>query len=82
MEGVRQEDIYDLLHHHFAPVFELRHGAFARFLCTDAALAPRLDPSDPARRAWLDFLFDADDAAVRRGLLRPLELWGIYQSKV
>lgn len=78
MEGVRQEEIDGLLGQRFTPVFELRHGAFARFLCTDPEIAPRLDPADPDRRAWLDFLFDADDAAVRRGLLRPLELWGIY----
>ncbi len=80
MEGVRQEEIEGLLGQHFALIFELRHGAFARFLCTDPTLAPQLDPADPERRAWLDFLFDADDAAVRRGLLRPLELWGIYEA--
>lgn len=82
MEGVRQEEIDGLLQEYFTPVFELRHGAFARFLCTiDPSLAQRLDPTDPRRRAWLDFLFDADDAAVRRGLLKPLELWAIYAGR-
>jgi SAM-dependent methyltransferase len=81
MEGVRQADILPLLRESFDPVYELLHGAFMRFVCTHRKLGKRLDPADPARRRHLDFLIDADDDAVRRGILRPLELWGVYEPK-
>jgi SAM-dependent methyltransferase len=45
MEGIRQEDILPLLRQHFASIFEYRHGAFMRAICTiypDLGLA--LDP--------------------------------------
>jgi SAM-dependent methyltransferase len=81
MEGVRQEDILPLLHRFFTPIYELRHGAFMRFICTHRKLSRRLHPADPERRKHLDFLIDADEGAVRRGILRPLELWGVYEPK-
>jgi SAM-dependent methyltransferase len=81
MEGVRQQDILPLLRQWFDPVYELLHGAFMRFVCTHRKLGKRLDPADPHRRKHLDFLIDADDDAVRRGILRPLELWGVYEPK-
>ena len=79
MEGVRQEAIAECLYRSFRPVFEHWHGAFMRFICTHPDLAPRLDPRDPELRRYLDFLIGADDHAVRSGILRPLEIWGVYE---
>ncbi len=80
MEGLRQEEIVPLLHRTFVPVFEHRHGAFMRFVCTHPRLGKRLDPGDAVRRRYLDLLIDVDRAAVANGILRPLELWGIYRA--
>jgi SAM-dependent methyltransferase len=79
MEGVRQEAIGTCLRSSFRPVFEHWHGAFMRFICTHPDLAPRFDPGNPERRRYLDFLIEADDHAVRSGVLRPLEVWGVYE---
>jgi predicted O-methyltransferase YrrM len=79
MEGVRQEAIGACLRRSFRPVFEHWHGAFMRFICTHPDLAPRFDPGNPERRRYLDFLIEADDQAVRSGVLRPLEVWGVYE---
>jgi hypothetical protein len=79
MEGVRQEVVLPLLREAFEPLYEHRHGAFMRFICTNPRLASRLNPGDPTRRPYLDLLIEIDDAAVRHGLLRPLELWGVYR---
>jgi SAM-dependent methyltransferase len=79
MEGIRQQDILPLLHDRFQPAFELRHGAFMRFVCTHTELAAALDPGQPDRRRLLDFLVESDECAVRHGVLRPLELWGVYR---
>jgi SAM-dependent methyltransferase len=81
MEGIRQDDIVPLLRETFEPVHEQRHGAFMRFICTNAELGPRLDPSRPDAKAWLDLLIKADDVAVMTGLLRPLEIWGVYKAR-
>ena len=78
MEGIRQEDILPLLHERFEPLFELRHGAFMRFVCTQPEIGRRLDPDDPKTRGYLDFLIDCDQSAVERGLLQPLEVHGFY----
>ena len=82
MEGIRQEEILPVLHQHFEARFELRHGAFMRFLCTHPDLGRRLDPASPEGRRSLDFLIDCDQAAVRHGLLRPLEVYGFYRPRV
>lgn len=79
MEGIRQEEIIPLLRERFSPLFEYRHGAFMRFVCTHSDLSRRLDPNLPEGRRCLDFLIDADLAAVRHGVLEPLELWGVYE---
>jgi SAM-dependent methyltransferase len=79
MEGIRQEDIMPLLRQHFSPVFEYRHGAFMRFICTHGDLGPLLDPRNSEARRYLDFLIDCDECAVRYGVLQPLEIWGLYK---
>ena len=79
MEGVRQEEILPLLHKRFRPIFEWRHGAFMRFICTHPDLGRYFDPADNEARRYLDFLIDCDESSVRRGVLKPLELWGVYQ---
>ena len=81
MEGVRQEDILPLLRDQFAPLYELRHGAFIRFVCTHPDLGRRFDPSMPARKRALTFLLDCDRSAVRNGVLEALEIWGVYVTK-
>jgi hypothetical protein len=78
MEGIRQEDIIALLRKHFSTIFEQCHGAFMRFICTHGELGPIFNPRGDMRR-YLDFLIDSDDCAVKHGILRPLELWGIYK---
>ena len=81
MEGIRQEEIDPLLQEHFSPQFEHRHGAFMRFICTHPELGSRLDPGQPESRRCLDFLIDADQSSVQNGILRPLELWGVYSAR-
>jgi SAM-dependent methyltransferase len=80
MEGIRQEEILPLLRKNFCPVFELRHGAFMRFVCTHPDLGRQFDPSDVAVKPFLDFLIDCDNSAVEHGVLRPLEIWGVYHA--
>jgi hypothetical protein len=81
MEGIRQQEILPILHRSFTPLVELRHGAFMRAICLHRRLGPQLDPRDPERRRWLDWLIDADQSAVARGLLQPVEVWGLYEAK-
>lgn len=81
MEGIRQEDTMPVLRATFEPLFEHRHGAFMRFICTNERLAKRFDPQDPTARRYLDFLIDCDDSLVARGILEPLELWGVYTPR-
>lgn len=79
MEGIRQQEILAELRKTFTPLFELRHGAFMRFVCTHPELGPALGSSGPEAQHCLEFLLDCDDSAVRNGLLRPLEIWGVYR---
>ena len=80
MEGIRQERLLPLIEQYFQPIFEIRHGAFMRFVChaTDVGL---FNPQDPHQKSWLDFLIDADRSCVKRGLLAPLEIWGVYAPR-
>ena len=78
MEGIRQSQIIPLLRQHFVSLFEHRHGAFMRFICTDPTLSTRFNPQNPEARRYLDFLMDIDQATVRHGVLQPLEIWGVY----
>ncbi|MDZ7762776.1 MAG: methyltransferase domain-containing protein [Desulfovermiculus sp.] len=81
MEGVRQEDILPLLKERFSPEFEHLHGAFMRYVCLDENLAPLLNPERAQSKKYLDFLIDCDQSCVRRGLLKPLEIWGVYRPR-
>lgn len=80
MEGIRQERLLPLIEEHFQPIFEVRHGAFMRFVC-HATPVGTLDPENPRHRSWLDFLIDVDRSCVRRGILPPLEIWGVYRPR-
>lgn len=81
MEGVRQQDILPLIRENFEPCFELQHGAIMRFICTHTELGKLLAPSSsPEAKAALEFLINCDDSAVRNGVLRALELWGVYRA--
>jgi 2-polyprenyl-3-methyl-5-hydroxy-6-metoxy-1,4-benzoquinol methylase len=79
MEGIRQEEIYPLLRKHFVALFEHRHGAFMRFICTHPDLGPAFDVNDIEARRHLEFLIANDNCAVRYGVLAPLEIWGLYR---
>jgi SAM-dependent methyltransferase len=81
MEGIRQEEIIPLMEACFAPVYEHRHGAFMRFLCTHPTFLKLIHPSEPVAKRCLDFMIECDDAAVRSRILRPLEIWGIYRPR-
>ncbi len=81
MEGIRQEDILPLLNKTFRVEFEWKHGAFMRYICTHPELGRYLDPSDKSARPYLDFLIDCDESSVFRGVLRPLEIWGVYRPR-
>jgi SAM-dependent methyltransferase len=80
MEGIRQEDILPLLRQQFVPLFEHRHGAFMRFICTHPELGRAFDPSDADARRCLSFLIASDDCAVEHRILEPLEIWGVYKA--
>jgi hypothetical protein len=81
MEGIRQADVIPQLRRHFTPLFEHQHGSFMRFIGTNVDLSRCFDPGDERARQYLDFLIDVDDAAVRYGVLAPLEIWGIYRPR-
>ncbi len=81
LEAMRQEDILPLLHDTFSTAFEHGHGAFMRFICTHPVLGACFDVKDPSALAALEFLIACDDAAVRHGILRPLEIWGLYRAR-
>jgi SAM-dependent methyltransferase len=81
MEGIRQSEILFHLRQRFTPLFELRHGAFIRFICTNSALTARFDPNDAEALQCLEFLIDTDEAAVLHGILQPLEIWGVYRPR-
>jgi SAM-dependent methyltransferase len=81
MEGIRQAEVIPQLRAHFTPLFEYQHGAFMRFIGTNQELSGCFDPRDERARRYLDFLIDVDAAAVRDGVLPPLEIWGIYRPR-
>jgi hypothetical protein len=81
MEGIRQQEILDHLRKHFAPLFEHRHGAFMRFICTDPRFGSSFDPTNPEARRYLDYLIESDDSSVCHGVLQPLEIWGVYRPR-
>jgi ubiquinone/menaquinone biosynthesis C-methylase UbiE len=81
MEGIRQSEIMPLLRQFFTSLYEHQHGAFIRFVCTYHALSPRFNPQNAEARRYLDFLIEVDNAAVRNGVLRPLEIWGVYKPR-
>jgi len=80
MEGIRQERLLPLIEQSFQTIFEVRHGAFMRFAC-HATPVGLLNPEVPREKQWLDFLIDADRSAVKRGILPPLEIWGVYAPR-
>jgi SAM-dependent methyltransferase len=81
MEGVRQEEILPILRQRFEPIYEYAHGAFMRFVCTDERLGRHFNPEHEIDRRYLDLLIDIDRSAVRNGILRPLEIWGVYRLR-
>jgi SAM-dependent methyltransferase len=81
MEGVRQEEILPILRERFEPLYEYLHGAFMRYVCTDERLNRHLDPEHELGRRYLDLLIDIDWSAIRNGILRPLEIWGVYRLR-
>lgn len=82
MEGLRQSELLGLLFERFEPEFEYQHGAYIRFICTNPELTKCFDPSNAERRRYLDFLIATDEVAVKYGILKPLEIWGIYRPRV
>ena len=81
MEGIRQDQLLPLIEEYFEPIFEVRHGAFMRFVC-HASPVGDFHPENPREKPWLDFLIDADRSCVKRGILPPLEVWGVYSPRV
>jgi SAM-dependent methyltransferase len=79
MEGVRQEEILPILRRRFEPLYEYSHGAFMRYVCTDERFGRYLNPAHELGKRYLDLLIDIDRSAVRNGILRPLEIWGVYR---
>jgi len=80
MEGIRQDRLLPLIEQYFQPIYEVRHGAFMRFVC-HASSVGLLNPEIPREKQWLDFLIDVDRSCVKRGLLPPLEIWGVYSPR-
>lgn len=81
MEGVRQEDIVPILRERFETLYEYTHGAFMRYVCTDERFSRHLNPEHKLGKRYLDLLIDIDRSAVRNGILRPLEIWGVYRPR-
>jgi SAM-dependent methyltransferase len=81
MEGVRQEEILPILRDRFATLYEYTHGAFMRYVCTDERLGRYLNPEHRLGKRYLDLLIDVDRSTIRNGILRPLEIWGVYRPR-
>ena len=81
MEGIRQEQILSILREAFEALYEYTHGAFMRYICTDERFATYLNPEHELRRRYLDLLIDIDRSTVQNGILRPLEIWGVYRPR-
>ncbi|MGB7952086.1 MAG: class I SAM-dependent methyltransferase, partial [Candidatus Binatia bacterium] len=81
MEGIRQEEILPILRAGFEPLYEYSHGAFMRYICTDERFARYLSPEQEFNRRYLDLLIDIDRSTVQNGILRPLEIWGVYRPR-
>jgi 2-polyprenyl-3-methyl-5-hydroxy-6-metoxy-1,4-benzoquinol methylase len=81
MEGIRQEEILPILRAGFEPLYEYRHGAFMRYVCTDERFGRYLNPEHELGRRYLDFLIDIDRSSIQNGILRPLEIWGVYRPR-
>jgi SAM-dependent methyltransferase len=81
MEGIRQEEILPILRERFEPLYEYSHGAFMRYICTDERFGQHLNPDHELGRRYLDFLIDIDRSTIQNGILRPLEIWGVYRPR-
>jgi SAM-dependent methyltransferase len=81
MEGVRQEEIVSILRERFDALYEHTHGAFMRYVCTDERFGRHLNPDHILGKRHLDLLIDIDRSTVRNGILRPLEIWGVYRPR-
>ena len=81
MEGIRQEQILPILRERFDALYEYTHGAFMRYICTDERFGRYFNPEHELSRRYLDLLIDIDKSTVRNGILRPLEIWGVYRPR-
>jgi SAM-dependent methyltransferase len=81
MEGIRQEEIVPLLDRWFQPEKVFYYDAYMRLICTNPIIGSLIDPGNPLDRSVLESLIDHEMAVIRRGKLRPTEVFGIYAKK-
>ena len=81
MEGIRQEEIPEMLESFFSPVKVFSYGSFMRLICTHPVLGKRLDPDNSTDRKYLEQLFNNDLDQIEQKKLRPTEMLGVYQKR-
>ena len=54
---------------------------YIRYICTDPELGIYYNPDNSTARRYPDFLIECDDVAVRKAVLKPLEIWGAYEPR-
>jgi len=80
MEGIRQQEIFPLLHEGSHARSTPPRGVHAIHL-HHPEIGPALDPGQPEMRRLLDFLMASDHCATRYSVLEPLELWGVNRPR-
>jgi len=80
MEGIRQEEIEELVKIYFAPVKVFKYGSFIRMICTHPELGKRIDPDKKEDREYLEHLFRLDLRQIEEKKLRPTEMLAVFEN--
>jgi SAM-dependent methyltransferase len=81
MEGIRQEEIPNLLFQYFHPKFYYTHDAFIRFIATHEVIGKHLSSGSQECKDVLDYLIAEDEHSITQGILKPTEAMGIFGRK-
>ena len=81
MEGIRQEEIEQLITRQFTPIKLFKYGAYMRMICTNQYLGACLDPEKERDRKYLEKLIKLELKQIETGKLRPTEMFGVFKKK-
>ncbi|HXO22535.1 MAG TPA: class I SAM-dependent methyltransferase, partial [Thermoanaerobaculia bacterium] len=81
MEGIRQGELEEQIGRWFQPLKIFKYNAFVRLICTHPTIALNFDPDSAEDQAYLDSLYALDLEQVRKGTLRPTEMFAVYEKR-